>query len=236
MMSLEIETNHSLNSVTSMPQGKQQGKIANSFAMEVFTLNSAGRKEAEDFIKQGFKKSYSANIDITMPQILTIKNGNFKAALGIRSAQSPLFIEQYLKTPIEQNIPFSGQQVTRDEIVEIGNLYSNANRFTVPLFLVTAVSLFYKNYQYLAFAGTSKVLTILSKAGIEFSYLCEAKKSALIPSSDDWGSYYDTNPKVVVIALSSVISAIDKQVKYQKLFESLEQKIACVCDQLEEYS
>ena len=232
MMYHKTEAIHSINPATSIAARKPKGRVTDSFAMEVFTTNCEGRKSAEQFIKQGFNKAYNANISITMPQILTVKNGNFKAALGIRSAKSPLFIEQYLSSPIEQNIPRSTQEINRNDIVEIGSLYSNATRFTLPLFLVTAVSLFYQNYKYLTFAGTSHVLNILSKAGVNFSTIGDAKESALSPSDDDWGSYYDTNPKVVVVALSSVISAIDKQEKYQQLFKSLEEKIASVCKQL----
>jgi hypothetical protein len=211
-------------------------KSPDLFSMQVFHKNSVGRIDAENFIKQGFSKAYGANISLSMPQILTVKNGNFKAALGIRSAKEPLFIEQYLNTPIEQTHALIKENIARSNIVEIGSLYSNAIRFTLPLFLVTAVSLFYKNYQYLTFAGTSHVLNILSKAGVEYSTLCDAKKHALTPSSDDWGSYYETSPKVVVVSLASVLEVIDKQVKYQNLFKSLEKKIADVCQQLAEHS
>lgn len=224
-----------INQGSTLAVHQQKKRVTDSFSMEIFTPNCLGRKNAENFIKQGFKKAYGANIAITMPQILTVKNGNFKAALGIRNAQSVLFIEQYLSTPIEENISPSVQKISRSEIVEIGSLYSNAHRFTLPLFLVTAVSLFYQHYQYLTFAGTSHVLNILQKAEVSYSIICDAKKSALTPSTDNWGSYYDTNPKVVVVALSSVINAIDKQPKYQKLFASLETKIAAVCKQMGEY-
>ena len=105
-------------------------------------------------------------------------------------------------------------------------------RFTIPLFLVTAISLFYQGYSHLVFSGTEKVLNIISKAEIDFAHLCNAKQSLLTPSSDDWGNYYETNPKVALIALSSVIKAINKQPRYKKLFESLDVKIAHVCNQL----
>lgn len=208
-------------------------KLSNSFNMDVFSKNCAGRIEAEQFIKQGFKKTYSANISISMPQILTVNTGKFKAALGIRSANSPLFIEQYLSYPIEKTNVLVNEYVPRENIVELGCLYSNANRFTIPLFLVTAVSLFYQGYSHLVFSGTNKVLNILSKADINFNHLCDANQSLLKPSDDDWGSYYETQPKVALVALSDVIKAINKQPRYQKLFDSLENKIAHVCRKLE---
>lgn len=222
------------NQIVTLDINRKTRQISDAFSMDVFKKNTVGRKSAEHFIKQGFSKAYGANISITMPEILTVRNGNFKAALGIRSAKYSLFIEQYLNTAIEKTHVLLEENITRDEIVEIGSLYSNATRFTLPLFLVTAVSLFYLNYKYLTFAGTSHVLDIISKAGVDYSVLGDAKESALAPSNDNWGSYYQTQPKVVVVALTSVIRAIDQQVKYQTLFKSLEEKIACVCKQLED--
>jgi hypothetical protein len=229
----QVTVHLSTNVVTTQPATKNT-QVSKSFNMDVFSKNCAGRLAAEQFIKQGFKKTYGANISISMPQVLTVKTGNFKAALGIRSANSPLFIEQYLPCPIEKTSALANENIARERIVEIGCLYSNANRFTIPLFLVTAISLFYQGYSHLVFSGTHKVLNIISKAGIDFTHLCNAKQSLLSPSDDDWGSYYETQPKVALVALSNVIKAINKQPRYQKLFDSLEIKIAHVCNKLDE--
>jgi hypothetical protein len=211
----------------------QPTQVSTSFNMDVFSQSCTGRVAAEQFIKQGFKKAYNADISIPMPQVLTVNTGDFKAALGIRSANSSLFIEQYLPRPIEKMSALVNENIPRDNIVEIGCLYSNANRFTIPLFIVTAISLFYQGYSHLVFSGTDKVLNIISKADIDFTHLCDAKQSLLTPSSDYSGSYHKTNPKVALIALSNVIKTINKQPRYQKLFESLDVKIAHVCHQLE---
>ncbi|MDX2369193.1 MAG: thermostable hemolysin [Colwellia sp.] len=219
--------------VTTQQPVSKTTQITQSFSMDVFSQNSIGRVAAEQFIKQGFKKTYRANISISMPQVLTVNTGKFKAALGIRSAKSPLFIEQYLPCPIEKMTALVNENIPRESIVEIGCLYSNANRFTIPLFIVTAISLFYQGYSHLVFSGTEKVLNIISKAEIDATHLCDAKQSLLTPSSDDWGSYYETQPKVTLIALSSVIKTINKQPRYQKLFNSLDIKIAHICKKLE---
>lgn len=203
-----------------------------SFEIDTFSLQCAGRKEVEAFIKQGFKKAYGAEIKVTMPFVLAVNNGKLKAALGIRSAKSPLFIEQYLSAPIEQHNAFINKKVNRDEIAEIGHLYSNARKFTIPLFLVTAISLFYHDFKYIVFSGTGRVLSIIAAAGIEITYLEKADPSKLASSVDDWGSYYATNPQVVVISLSSVMAVIDSQPVYEQLFQQLNKKIVKVCTQL----
>jgi hypothetical protein len=201
--------------------------------INTFPLRSAGRRQVEAFIKQGFEKSYSANISVTMPFLLAVNNGRLKAALGIRSASSKLFIEQYLPGPIEQHAALLQENVSREEIAEIGHLYSNARKFTIPLFLLTAVSLFCLDFKYLVFAGTERVLAIIANAGIDITYLNAADPAMLESNSDDWGSYYDTNPQVVLVSLSGVMSVIADHPVYDRLFKQLEKKIGKVCGQLE---
>jgi hypothetical protein len=200
--------------------------------MDVYSENEEGRAEVEAFIKHGFQKSYEANIPITMPFLLSVSEGKLKAALGIRSASSQLFIEQYLDVPINELDLFKSQQVQRGDIVEIGSLYSNSNRFTVPLFLVTAISLFCLGFKYMTFAGTSKVIGIISKAGIKCDYICDANAELLNESDDEWGSYYETSPKVVAVSLSDVTQVVDSHSYYHKLFQGLANEIAKTCKNL----
>ncbi|ASP48975.1 thermostable hemolysin [Cognaticolwellia beringensis] len=203
-----------------------------TLSMDVYSENEEGRAEVEAFIKHGFQKSYEANIPITMPFLLSVSEGKLKAALGIRSASSQLFIEQYLDVPINELDLFKSQQVQRGDIVEIGSLYSNSNRFTVPLFLVTAISLFCLGFKYMTFAGTSKVIGIISKAGIKCDYICDANAELLNESDDEWGSYYETSPKVVAVSLSDVAQVVDSHSYYHKLFQGLANEIAKTCKNL----
>lgn len=193
--------------------------------MEVISISDINRQNVELFIKKGFSKAYKANISVNAPWILAINNGQFKAALGIRSAVQPLFIEQYLESPIEKYFSKLVDNISREEIAEIGNLYSNAKRFTLPLFLVTAVSLFCNNYRYMVFSGTEHVLKLIKSAGVESTFIANADQSKLTPSSDDWGTYYDTEPKVVSISLASVMNVIDRDEKYSAMFAALTPKI-----------
>jgi len=200
--------------------------------MDVYSVSQDGRAEVESFIKHGFQKSYKANIEITMPFLLSVSEGKLKAALGIRSASSPLFIDQYLDLPIHELSLFKSQQIKRENIVEIGSLYSNSNRFTIPLFIVTAISLFFSGFKYMTFAGTSEVIGIISKAGINCEYLCDARAEQLNTSDDQWGSYYETSPRVVAVSLSEVVQVVDAHPYYQKLFQGLTKEIAKVCKSL----
>lgn len=220
-----------LNKIAVPSLNKQQEKLG--FDIDVFSVQCAGRNAVELFIKQGFKKAYAADITVTMPLLLAVNNGKLKAALGLRSAKSPLFVEQYLAAPIEQYLQLVNIAVAREQIVEIGHLYSNARQFTIPLFVLSAVSLFCLDFKYLVFSGTERVLNIIRKAGGDMIYLADADPAMLAGSDDNWGSYYQTKPKVVLICLSSVMAAINRQPVYEALFKRLCRKIAKACCKLE---
>ncbi len=203
-----------------------------NFDIQLASIGSKKRNEIEVFIKQGFTKAYDAKISITTPHLLALSNGNYKAALGIRSGHDNLFLEQYLSGSIEQQPVFVAHNIKRQDIVEISHLFSNAKRFTIPLFMVTAVSLFYLNYRYLVFSGTEKVIKLIGNAGVSNTLIGNADQNKMETSTDDWGSYYSTNPKIIAVSLSEVMSLIIKHPLYTKMFQSLDGQIAKICQQL----
>lgn len=208
---------------------RQTTNVKYVFSLDVYQKHDDGRIAAEQFIKDGFASTYGADIDISMPYILAINNGKFKAALGIRSATQNLFIEQYLVQPIEHYI---SQARGREYVAEIGHLYSNSNKFTIPLFLTTAVSLFCNGYEHMVFAGTEHVVKLISKAGIHCHYIAQADKHKLQESSIKWGSYYETNPQVVFVSLASVMVAVNKSQHFKQMFDQLARKIALTTSKL----
>jgi hypothetical protein len=204
--------------------------------LNVHGIQSASRKSVETFIKDGYSKAFDANITISMPYLISLKKGNLKAALGLRSASSSLFIEQYLSQAIEQTLaPILGQ-VKRSQIVEIGNLFSNARVFTLPLLLTTAVSLHVVGFKYMVFTGTDNLIKLLNNTGVPVLPLADASLDALPGNKpqlkQQWGSYYDTNPKVALISLADVVRVINDKPKYAKLFTELTAQIAAVTSEL----
>jgi hypothetical protein len=223
---------HEVLSTKHTSNKKLLGKAKFNFNIQVAVLGSEQRNEIDQFIKQGFSKSYQAKVSVTMPHLLALCNGTYKAALGIRSGEDDLFIEQYLSDSIEQQSVFVKNNINRKNIVEIGHLYSNNQRFTLPLFMITAVSLFYMNYKYMVFSGTEKVINLISKSGVHCTHLCDAQEIKIEKSSDEWGCYYATNPKVIAVSLLDVIALIGQHPMYQEMFQSLDKQIAQTCQQL----
>ncbi|WP_211245011.1 thermostable hemolysin [Thalassotalea mangrovi] len=203
------------------------------FDIDVFSQADPDRGRLERFIKGGFYQHYQADIAITMPHLLAIQDGGVKAALGIRSGLNPLFIEQYLPCAIENMPCFSAKASKRSEIVEIGSLYSNSQQLTIPLFLVTATTLYLLNKKHMVFCGTSHILNLVSRAGVSTTFLADARQDRLFASEDNWGCYYLTQPKVVSAELDSIMAIIEGNVFYNKQLLRLSEKIARVCQKME---
>ncbi len=230
-----LTSNGQQNSQLSPIQWHKQPNSENSGQLQIQATGavSSDRKGIEQFIKTGFKKCYNANINVTTPYLISLKKGSFKSALGLRSAKSALFIEQYLNNSIEDTLAEKGEAVVRKQIAEIAHLYSNSRTFTLPLLLVTATSLKLKGFELMAFTGTAHVIRLIQKTGIKVHELAAAEATKLAPSSDSWGSYYTSQPVVAYINLNNVLSIIDATPKLSQMFTTLTAQIANVVGQLD---
>lgn len=186
------------------------------------------RTAADAFIRDGFKKAYSADIHVSMPVVIALEKSGFKAALGMRSAKHTLFIEQYLSLPIEKALVALGQEPCRAKIAEIGHLYSNSSNFTLSLLIVTSLLLYKQCYTTMVFTATEQLADLLTKFGLHPSFIAQADPAKLLLSGQYWGSYYDTQPKVMVLKLSDVVSLIASN----KLFKVMAEQLALQIESL----
>lgn len=177
------------------------------------------RASIEQFIASGFAKAYQADVHKFMPNLLGVSRaGEWQAVLGLRSAAyAQLFIEHYLPAPVEQLLATYGMQAERSQLIEIGHLYASNRQSLLQLFVLMAYALDQLNYRYLLCAATTQVRGILSRHGIELTELGEAKAEALGKDAANWGSYYDTNPKVCVMDLAAVTRLIHSDEKLTAL-------------------
>lgn len=208
--------------LTSSMLAPEKSKERVPFDMDVcFFSDAKKREEISTFIRDGYQKSFDADISVTMPALLYIEDKNLKAALGMRGGKETFFVQQYLDKPIIECVKGYLPKVAVEQLVEIGSLYSNSNRFTIPLFMVTAVTAYLLGKKALILCGTQHVLELLSKSGVEFYKLADAKESHLQPSSDNWGTYYQTKPQVVAVSIDAVMALIEENKFYKKLFNRL---------------
>jgi len=195
------------------------------------------RPVVDDFIAKGFKSHYQASISVSMPYLIALQQGQLKAALGVRSARDTLFTQQYLDSPIVDILAklekgVFQHSIEAHQVAEIGHLYSNAKMFTLPLMLVTAVTLHMQGFRYMVFTGTEHLIQLIEKTGVDVHLLANANQARLIDSTQDWGTYYDTQPKVAAISLSQVLQVIDSDLKLNDMFQALATQIAKVAHQL----
>lgn len=168
------------------------------------TVNDT-RNELEGFIRQGFAKCYDAQVNTFLPLLLGIKTKQLRAAVGVRRASSPLFIEQYLSTSITQALAEKGIEAERSQIAEMGNLYSQSHRFTLPLIMTVVMGLYLTDVRHLVFSGTDKVRQLLTALGFPMHHLAQACPDHLADDASDWGSYYANQPQVMSLDIEAAI-------------------------------
>jgi hypothetical protein len=204
-----------------------------AFTMMVCNKSDDTRVGVEQFIQKGFNQKYDANVQINTPYLISLTQGQLKAALGLRSAREQLFSQQYLSLPIVELLAPLKLVIRPSEIAEIGHLFSNAKMFTIPLMLVTAIALQMHGFKFMVFTGTEHVIKLIKKTGVVTHFLASADQTKLISSTNDWGSYYASNPQVVAIDLAQVIKVVETSPKFAAMFSVLRPQIAKVAKQLE---
>ncbi|WP_420933201.1 thermostable hemolysin [Alteromonas sp. A081] len=165
---------------------------------------SLQRGELQRLITHGFARSYHATLQHFMPVLLGVGGSKPFAALGARSAASPLFVESYTPVPIEDMLAQVNLNVARNQVAEIGNLYSRNGSFTQPLLLLTALSLQQLHYSVIVFAATSSLRDLMTAISLPLTYLCDASKHCVPDNGKEWGTYYETKPQVVALRTREV--------------------------------
>jgi hypothetical protein len=153
------------------------------------------RRDAEDFVRATFARSYGARLSSFYPLLLGIRRtpGEYAAVAGVRGAgRQALFLEHYLDAPIESVLG-----IERARIVEIGNLSpagAGQARWlicTINAFLTGA------GFSKVVFTGVPRLRNAFGRMGLPLVRLGDARAERLPPGmADGWGSYYDSRPAV----------------------------------------
>ncbi len=171
------------------------------------------RHKVKQFIQRCFHDQYDASIDIYGNHLIALLDNEqrIQAAVGYQSAaDGPLFLEQYLDQPIEQLLSLkSGQpqrqlSISRDQILEVGNLASHSNGWTRQLILSLAPFYYSQGFEWLVITVTPRVLNSFHKLGIglELIPLAAADPARLDHDPERWGSYYQERPLVMAGQIS----------------------------------
>ena len=190
------------------------------------------RKSLETFISNGFATAFNADIHHFLPLLVGVKTTGIRAALGLRSATSPLFLEQYLDAPIERVLASHDVQISRQSLVEIGNLFSASSRYTLPLLLGVSAALYVNNIEYVVFSATQSLRALFLNNKLPLVHLADADPAKLSANADSWGSYYDTAPQVMALKLSHVVTLMLRDPNLLSLYSQMTPHMPAVYQQV----
>lgn len=170
--------------------------------IDAFEPNSPGRKEAERFIHDRFNIEYDADIQHYMPHLVQLKtrDNEIVAVVGYRdAAHHNLFVESYFNEPIDVVMSRElGQEITRDEIVEVGNLADAHPGGARAAITALTAYLYGAGFRWVVFTGVTKLRNAFFRLGLDPVHIGAADPACL--SGDvqkEWGRYYQADPKIM---------------------------------------
>lgn len=171
------------------------------------------RGELEELIRTRYALAYGAEVHHFHPLLLGLTDGNGRlvGAIGANPAQpgAAFFLDIYLDDPIEVAI---GRQVAapvdRNSICEVGNLAGCVAGSGPALITALAAYLRACGCEWVVFTATMELRDSLEKLAIALIDLGEADADRLGDARIDWGTYYDTHPRVTAVALPQLLAAL----------------------------
>jgi len=158
------------------------------------------RGELESFVRGAFARKHAADVQTFMPSLLSFRDttGTLCGVMGLRTAEfGPLYLERYLDAPVEEALSrAAGQPVPRHQIVEVGNLAGRNCRAAMRMVAQLPAYLLAQDFRWIVFTATRTVREILLGFGAPLVELARAEPARVAASPDDWGTYYDTDPRV----------------------------------------
>lgn len=196
------------------------------------------RDQLERYIAGKYEQVHDAHLKEFLPILLRVAEGaETLGAVGLRPGQyRPMFLEQYLDAPIEQQVAaIARQPVDRLSLVEIGNLAVTRRGFAAALFVVLVDLLSAAGFEWLVFTATEQVERIMRIVGFEVHYLVAATPDRLTGDKTIWGSYYDNSPKVMTGRLSDALAVIEANPTLQSIRHEYRQSIKELAPMLADY-
>jgi hypothetical protein len=216
------------------PSNQQVGASAQSASVPVqvqlLGADGRGRHAYEQFIHRAYSAAYGADLTQFMPTLMGLRaaDGQLLAALGYRAAsEGPLFLETYLEQPIETvlsaRLAAFGTDITRDQVVEVGNLATVSSGGARWLIIALTAYLQGAGYDWVVFTAVRSLRNSFEKLGLKLIPLGPARQDRLTAEAvAQWGSYYDAAPQVVAVNVHHTYGVLDRYLR-------LEQTVRVLC-------
>jgi hypothetical protein len=197
-----IAGEHVPESTAQRPRGRDgcRRALGRTLRLGVVDSGSPDRNELEQFVSAAFQRKHEATVTSFMPTLLSFRGaaGELRGVVGLRDAGAErLYLEQYLERPVEEAIAAAtGRRVMRSEVVEVGNLAGANCRTAVRMVALLPAHLMSGGHRWIVFTATSAVREILLGFGAPLVELAQADSARIATGSDQWGRYYETDPRV----------------------------------------
>lgn len=177
------------------------GRRCQGHELLLYQASDARREELERFVRDVFASRHGARVCSFMPTLLAMRNdvGAVCSVAGFRcAAEQGLFLERYLDEPIEHAIASAaGQPASRSQIVEVGNLAGANCRSAMRLVLELPRILLDRGHRWIVFTATDTLRHLLASYQAPLLDLAAASPSRVGNAGDEWGRYYDSQPRVM---------------------------------------
>ena len=195
-------------------------------SLHLVAVDAARRAAVQDFIRDRFAAHYQADVRHFMPCLFGLEadDGSLHGAVGCRSAAvQPLFLERYLDEPIEHVITArSGEAAERADVVEVGNLAARGAGMSRLLIVALTRLLATEGVRWVGFTGTPALINSFRRLGIALHRLAPADPARLGVDRDEWGSYYDAGPQVMVAEVPGAHRTLAMAGTYRQFGASME--------------
>jgi len=213
----------------------QQEKIGE---LSLLSGQCAGRPAAEVCIAERYHRVYNTRISEFLPLILCLQHqGTPLAAAGLRPGHyRPMFLEQYLAAPVEQQVAAVAKRpVDRLSLVEIGNFAVMTPGMSTLLLTVAASALIEAGYEWAVFTATRQVERLLKRLGYQPQVMAVADPHRLTGDPAIWGTYYENHPRVMVGNLASALALMEQTPRLRELVAPYREEINIAAASLADY-
>ena len=187
------------------------------------------RKKVEEFLEANYLRAFGGKLHSHYPILMSVRNkeGEILAASGFRYADGErLFLENYLDSSVEDELQKRFGKISRNDVVEIGNLVSSDNDKArgVAFFLFRAMATYLKsqNKKIACATATLPLRRIFRLVNFKTETLAKASIE-MVDNPKDWGSYYENDPQVIA-GLIDECSAPLETLKLPSLYARIHHK------------
>jgi len=182
------------------------------FQFEWIDRAHPSRESVERFISAVFARRYDAQVRYFSDVIIGSRDheGHWIAAVGFSAlAHHAAYLEHYLDQPVEHLIAASirnshaFRRVSRWDIVEVGNLAAIRAGAARALILHMTRYLYRRHFQWVVLTATKELSNSFARLGYRPVIIASANPMRLEGHGKSWGSYYESNPKVVFVDIGA---------------------------------